>query len=460
MRRISAISLLLLFTITTVSAKIIVYPSSGCDKNTDYTIKIRQVGNSDWIDLFSYNVKVDLNSKSNASMVQFDFSGKIEIMIKKNSETLNTVTIRPLNRNIKPAIHDNTIYFQIDSPTKLSIECNGDRLHNLHVFANACEEEAYTENDPNVIYFGAGLHKPEKGTDFIIPSNKIVYIAPGAVLKGRLLCNKVTNVKILGRGIVMSPAQGISITFSTSISISGITFINPIHYTVYGGQSSKIDINNIKSFSCEKWSDGIDVMSCSDMTIKDVFLRNSDDCIAVYGHRGAFYGDVHNIAVKNSILWADKAHPINIGVHGEDDKEKNIIENLTFHNIDILEQKESLVAAQGCMAITCGDNNLIRNVLFEKIRVDDFTLGQLFNLRVTLSKVYNKKPGYGIENVTFRNITYNGKNRNPSQLGGYDENRILKKVRFKNITINGKKIKSLKEMNVQINSFVKDIKIK
>ena len=88
------------------------------------------------------------------------------------------------------------------------------------------------------------------------------------------------------------------------------------------------------------------------MTIKDVFLRNSDDCIAVYGHRGAFYGDVHNIAVKNSILWADKAHPINIGVHGEDDKEKNIIENLTFHNIDILEQKESLVAAQGCMAIT------------------------------------------------------------------------------------------------------------
>jgi hypothetical protein len=65
MRKFLFTVLLLLFTITTVSAKIIVYPSSGCDKNTDYTIKIRQVGNSDWIDLFSYNVKVDLNSGKN-----------------------------------------------------------------------------------------------------------------------------------------------------------------------------------------------------------------------------------------------------------------------------------------------------------------------------------------------------------------------------------------------------------
>lgn len=460
MKRTLFLIMLLNVIIATCDARIIVYPSGGCEKNKDFIVKVRQVGNTNWIDLFNYNVKVDLSTKSNASMVQFDFSGKIEIMVTKNTGTINSVIIRPTNKKIESTVNNNTIYFQIDSPAKLSIECNGDRLHNLHIFANACEKETYTENSSDVIYFGAGIHTPEKGTDFAIPSNKIVYIAPGAILKGRILCEKVNNVKILGRGIIMSPRQGFSIIFSTNVSISGITFINPIHYTIYGGQSTKINVDNIKSFSCENWSDGIDIMSCKDVTINDVFLRNSDDCIAVYGHRWSYYGNVHNITVKNSILWADVAHPINIGVHGEDDKEKNIIEKLKFQNIDILEHKEKAKDYQGCMAISCGDNNLVRNVLFEGIRVDDFTLGELFNLRVIFNKAYNKKPGYGIENVTFRDITYNGKNLNPSQLGGYNDNRFLKKVRFENILINGKEINSLEEMNVQKSAFVKDVKFK
>ena len=48
----------------------------------------------------------------------------------------------------------------------------------------------------------------------------------------------------------------------------------------------------------------------------NVFMRNSDDCIALYNHRWDWYGGTSDVTVCNSVLWADIAHPINIGGHG------------------------------------------------------------------------------------------------------------------------------------------------
>ena len=87
--------------------------------------------------------------------------------------------------------------------------------------------------------------------------------------------------------------------------------VNPDHYTVFGGGAEGVTIKNLKSFSCKGWSDGIDMMCCHDVLIDNVFMRNSDDCIALYNHRWNWWGGSDNITVQNSILWADIAHPIN-----------------------------------------------------------------------------------------------------------------------------------------------------
>lgn len=58
------------------------------------------------------------------------------------------------------------------------------------------------------------------------------------------------------------------------------------------------------------------------------------------------------------------------------------MEDLNYINIDILDHREKQVDYQGCMAINAGDNNLIRNVHFEDIRVENFRQGQLVNLRI------------------------------------------------------------------------------
>ena len=151
----------------------------------------------------------------------------------------------------------------------------------------------------------------------------------------------------------------------------------------------------------------MNIFSSSRVLIDGVFNRNSDDCITVYGTRGQFVGGVTGVVVKNSTLWADVAHPILIGTHGNT-KAPDTLEDLTFSNIDILDHMERQVDYQGCMSLNAGDSNLIRNVLFEDIRVEDFRCGQLVNLRVFYNQKYCTSPGRGIEEVTFRNISYTG----------------------------------------------------
>ena len=79
--------------------------------NDDYTVKVRQVGEKDWVDLYEYNVKVDMDTKSDATMVQFDFSGKVEVLVQKNNGEIRSAVVRPLSKGIQPEIDGNFLLF-------------------------------------------------------------------------------------------------------------------------------------------------------------------------------------------------------------------------------------------------------------------------------------------------------------------------------------------------------------
>lgn len=448
---------------TWASAQLVTYPEGvnvGMPHNDDYTVKVRVPG-GEWIDLFEYNVQVDMDNVQSASMVQFDMGSPVEVMVKKNNGLIQDVQIRPLGKGVQHTVNRNTILFTLEKPQYLSVEFNGDRLHNLHLFANPLETETYAESSDKVIYFGPGIHRPEDlpNTQIQIPSNTTVYLAPGAIVKAKLLIDKAENVRVIGRGILDHPIRGIEVTHSKNVLIDGITVVNPDHYTVFGGESTGLTIKNLKSFSCKGWSDGIDLMCCNEVLIDHVFMRNSDDCIAIYAHRWNYYGGSRNVTLQNAVLWADIAHPINIGGHGNPaDKIGEVIENITVRNVDILEQDEDDPLYQGCMAIDCGDKNLVRNVLFEDIRVESIQEGRLFHIRVRFNPKYDKQPGRGIEDVTFRNITYNGVGENPSLIKGLDAERGIRNVTFENVMLNGTKMKSIDSF-IQ-NEFIKGVKVR
>ncbi|MBB3061198.1 glycosyl hydrolase family 28 protein [Microbulbifer rhizosphaerae] len=450
--------------------ELIVYPPPApptfyTHLNDDFTVRVREPGGT-WQDLYEYNVMVDLDRPQSATMVRFDMDGPVEVSVRKNNGDFRNVRVRPLAAGIKPEVgrFGHSITFTIDQPRKLSVEFDGDRLHNLHVIANPIETtEKPDPEDPDVIWFGPGVHELAEGEEgFRFPSNKTVYLEAGALLRGPVVLDRVENVKVLGRGMLDRPQRGFEVTFSKNIVIDGPTVLNPKHYTVFCGQSSELVIRNLKTFSADKWSDGLDFMSCSDVEVDDVFLRTSDDSIAIYGHRWDYYGDVRNFRITNSVLWADVAHPINIGIHGnaEEGSEGELIENLLFQNIDILEHDEDDLTAQGTMAINVSDRNLARNVLFDTIRVEDFQEGQLLTLGVVFSEKYSAAPGRGIENVTFRNVSYTGPNIKASVLAGYDEERAVRGVLFENLQINGRKVRNADEANLDIRGHVSDVRFR
>ena len=407
----------------------------GVELNADFSVKVR-IPDGNWEELDEYLIKVDEvrgsdHTVENSSMAMFDFSGKVEVAVTCNRGNVETARIRPLSYEIDFTRKNNTLYFQLDQPRNLSVEVNGDIFHNLQLFANPIEKFIPVEKDTNVIFFAPGIHKFEDDK-FYVPSGKTVYLAGGAVFMGQVLFENVRDAKLLGRGIIHhSVKMGVHTANSKNIYVEGIVCTQ-----CATGGSDSVTIRNVKSISYFGWGDGMNVFASNNVLFDRVFCRNSDDCSTVYATRKGFVGGCKNIVMQNSILWADVAHPILIGTHGNTPNPE-IIEDITYKNIDILDHREMQIDYQGCMSINAGDNNLVRNVTFEDIRIEDFRQGQLVNLRVFYNDKYCTSPGRGIENILFKNISYNGENAELSIIAGYNEERKIKKIVFENLTING-----------------------
>lgn len=430
----------------------------GMAHNDDFTVRVREPGGR-WQDLFEQAVMVDLDSPQRASMVQFDMDGPVEVEVRRNNGDARTVRVRPDRARIAAKLEANVARFTLTRPAKVSVEFDGDRLHNLHLFARSVDRNVPDREAPGVIWFGPGIHRPpdQPGAVFSFPSDSVVYLAPGAVLRGKIVLDRVSNVRISGRGIIDQAERGFEITYSKNVSIDGPTVINPKHYTVFCGQSQGLTITDLATFSAAPWSDGLDLMSCSDVRISDVFLRTSDDSIAIYGHRWGFSGDARNFDIRDAVLWADVAHPINIGLHGGGKDAPETIEKIVFRRIDILEHDEDDRDYQGAMAISAGDDNLVRDVLFEDVRIDRLQEGALFNFRVLFNEKYSLSPGRGITNVVLRDVRAAGGPLNPSIVAGHDPLRRATGITVQGLTIDGRQIGSAAAADLSVGPFAANV---
>ena len=420
--------------------KLVVYPAPKEAKlNKDFSVRVRTT-ETDWMNVDIYEMLVDkttetVHERVATSVASFDFEGEVEIEVTDNRAKIEKARIRPLSYSISHTTDNNKLTFKLDKPSNLSIETNGEIFRNLQLFANPIDKNKPKKTKAkNLIYFAPGFHRlDEKGLK--VPSGTTVYIAGGAVIDGQILVNDVENVNIYGRGIVYPyRKQGIMIGRSKNINIDGITTTQ-----LPTGGSDNVRITNVKVISSYGWGDGLNVFASNNVSYDRVFCRNSDDCTTVYATRMGFKGGCKNIKMENSTLWADVAHPIFIGLHGNDEG-NDTIQNLTYRNIDILDEHEQQIDYQGCLAISAGDNNTIKDVTFDNIRIEDIRKGQIVNLRICFNKKYCKAPGNTIDNVLFRNISYNGNKAGLSLIYGYNEQHKIKNITFEGLKVNGEEI--------------------
>lgn len=466
--------------------QVFTYPApEGASLKHDYDVFVCPRGSKEWTKIDTYMAKVNSptpegkHKVSEISYCVFDFTGDVYVRVVTKNRKFQKARIRPDYRGtIANVQNDSTVQFLLFQPENVSVEFDGNITNNLLVFTSKppiTKEEAETQakqEGRQFIYVPAGYYdlaalrqavpslaessgnkeggEVSSGGEVLVPSNTTLYLAPGSYFTGTYLIKDAHDVSIFGRGIAR-PSNGYNgcmVARSQRVLIDGLVVCKcPI------GGSDGVTLHDVRSISHPSWGDGLNVLASSNILYDRVFCRNSDDCTTAYATRLGFEGSARNIRMRNSTLWADVAHPIFIGLHGAaagpHPERLDTIENLVYENIDILCQAEPQIDYQGCLAINCGDNNLVRNVLFDNIRIEQLPQGSILQVKVGWNQKYCKAPGLGVENITFRNIRYygapdaNGIPAPPpylSIINGYDAQRSVRGITFEGLKINGRSI--------------------
>ncbi len=418
--------------------------SEGAPLKHDYEVFLQPRGQKEWTRIDTYMARVNAptadggHRQSQISYCMFDFTGDVNVRVVCKNKKYKTCRIRPDYRGtIAQVKNDSVVQFLLFQPENVSVEFDGDVTDNLLVFTSKpaitrqeAEKTAKAEGR-TFRYYPAGLYTEDT---IKVPSNTTVYLDGGSYFTGTFAIEDVENVSILGRGIAR-PAngyEGCHVYRSQNVFIDGLV-VN----TCPIGESSDVTLHDVRSISHPGWGDGLNVFGgCSNILYDRVFCRNSDDCTTAYATRKGFNGSVRNVRMTNSTLWADVAHPIFIGIHGNPEVGDSIV-GLRYDNLDIICQAEQQVDYQGCLAINCGDGNVVKDVVFDNIRIEGIRRGSIAQVKVGFNQKWCTAPGKSVEDILFRNIRLSGLQPDMSIITGYDAAHSVKNITFKNLKING-----------------------
>ncbi|MHC4399591.1 MAG: glycosyl hydrolase family 28 protein [Planctomycetota bacterium] len=305
-----------------------------------------------------------LNQTEQASFAYWDMSGPVSVEMT-SKRPFDNVAIRPTSYGIRPELQHNRITFQLTEPRQITVEANG--THGaLHLFASTPETGAPSPEDPNVRYFGPGVHRPGRIT---LRSNETVYVAGGAVVYGAVHATGADNITIRGRGIIdVSPfARGegggaIRLSDCQNIMIDGIIMRDPDVWCCSLFGCRRATISNVKLIGLWRYNaDGIDVCNSQDVTITDSFVRSFDDSIVLKGLKNA-YDDrpVCDIRVRRCVIWNDWGRAMEIGAETCAPEMRDVL----FADCDIIH------TCHIAMDIQHGDRATIENIHFDNVRVE------------------------------------------------------------------------------------------
>jgi hypothetical protein len=436
-QRITLVSAAFMLYATAVSASVRIPPApSGYPLSARYEVRV----NGRPCPVFDTRVFFELNTPDRiVSFAQFDCTGavKIEVVVPRE---VKTARIRPASLGLKPEVKGNRISFTLRSAAKLSVEINGGIDDNLHLFVNRPEENPPKPGDANVLYYGPGIHHVDGGPGILrLKTGQTLYLAPGAVLRARLLAENASNIRICGRGILEGTtllgrqpdyyrkylgepdntprSNFVQFNRCKDIVVEGVILNDPPAWTLVFNHCERVRVTNVKEFGYVDNSDGVDVVSSRDVVIEDFFSRVNDDCVAIKSH-GA---DVRNVEVRDSVLWSDRAVGLQIG----HETISSNIAGIIFRNIDILEQRNRYIGHYA-MGIFNGDHATVSDVLFDNIRVENCE--RLISLIVEKGFFNQSKERGRIENIRFRDIRSDVKN--DLHLYGFDENHAVRNIAF------------------------------
>jgi polygalacturonase len=388
----------------------------------------------------------------------FDFTGTVTVTVTV-AGGVHSAKILPSSSGIMPTVSGNRVTFTVSKPSQLTLDVNGDWMNSLHLFANPIETNVPSANDPNVIYFGPGVHviQPLK-----VDSGKTVYVAAGAVVYGKLGPNQTegpvmwlsgSNITLRGRGIIdggmytkANRAGNLVKVSGNNIHLEGVVLRNSDDWSIPIIRSQNVTVENVKILGSRPNSDGVDIINSQGVTVSDGFIRSFDDLIVV---KTLFQGaESSNITVKHMVLWNELAHALTIGTEIREN-----VENVHFSDCDIIHDK----GRDWLLGVFNGDSGKVSQVTFENIRIEEAR--RLILLSLTRTKWSTDKDPGQIEGITFRNIQSVAPESAADAVNfiGADDQHTVRDVQLLNVTVGGKPFQA---NQIKQNQFVSGVTVK
>lgn len=450
-------------------ASIVTYAKpSGLPDQTQYTVTLNSTSG-----VYCY-------TSMEGKIVNFSMgAGYVHVIVDCDVD-VTTYVVRPLRKSVTVSkTGARRIEFDISSTGQYSVEINGNIDTPLFVFANPLEITPPTATVGLYKYIGPGVwtvtgastitsgsSTPSTG-EYVIPADGGLYLAGGAYLRGKVRMGgssttsaMTANFQLTGRGIIdatMIPGDGTATTTAngytgsralriqraTNVLVEGITVLNQVHWAFVCYESQDIVYDNIKSFNSRSVTDigtpdGMDVVGCERVHIKNSFSHAYDDGIAVKTDKNGFSADTDNVLIENCVIFNQLAgHGLQVGYENNSDHMRNV----TFRSCDIIHKANRPTGPtdRSALGVQVVDGATINNILFEDIIIEDCA-GHFFamNNQKSGSSVVSGGAPAEVYSVRFKDCRVIGGASNlPSEIIGNDATHPIKDVTFENCSIMG-----------------------
>lgn len=276
---------------------------------------------------------------SPVSFCIFDADGPTEVEVRMLDALAaagvdrSRVVVRPLAHGIRAQVQGNVARLRVPpGPCQLSFEPGGSLQHPLHLFINPPERDAPRPGDPNVLYYGPGVH--EAG-EVALKDGQTVYVAGGAVvnLKAQPIPDTLAasasagcygkelfwarslfgprwlkRVTVRGRGILCGRkaleqrGRGALVVFEgcEDVTVEGIVIREAPVWSLNLSNCRRARVSNVKIVGHYVNNDGIAIGGTSDALVEDCFSHNADDSMEV-----KVWIPQQNVVFRNCVVWND-----------------------------------------------------------------------------------------------------------------------------------------------------------
>lgn len=376
---------------------------------------------------------------------------EVEVTIPDDAES---VRLRPSSAGISFERDGSVLRFRLPAGQRVIVELDDDLLCPLYILQS--EKVKRPENT---------RYEFQKGKAYNIgrlelKTGDVVYIEEGAVVSGRIWSRMADHIRIVGNGILYggnwhawneNGAEQLLVTIlGRDIEVRGLTFLDAGGWHLVPTACEDVRIEDVNVMGKVITGDGIDIVGCRNVSVRDSFVRANDDCISIKAEEfqdPSGCTDVKHILVENCLFWnAEFGNALEIGYETRCDE----ISDVVFRDCDIVHCEYEGNQSGGVLTIHNADRAFVHDIHYENIRIED-AQEKFIDIK-TLDSKYSRDRSRGmISDIHFKNIEITDGAFPVSIVRGFEmKNEVCRPhdIYFENIVIHGKRMENVSEMRM------------